>query len=394
MKNVSLQWSIVTINAVVAPLQTIATFVQFALALYYGQPVIFVLSLAVFIVIVVFNILFMVWYLKSFFIKRPAYIGQRIHYKGKEIEIKTEEDGKKYPQPVDQQFSVWSAKHLFTTYLVFATTGFLHFKTSKMFYSRFYMFDMFKAPWTRATYLRTTQTKWQLIFLGCVDILLIIVGIVGLVMIMNLAITQLTITLIETIVLSIYLIILQFVERAYINRIFEYTESPSKLATSEAMKKYDGKKGRKLQMNNLLLKVKNSSSAAFKDNKLSDLLQMFGGRRCKSMTELATGWPQEEDPRHVHTWPISRDLTEQMEIAGLKKFTQEDSYALQDNCYAEGVHRNKGKDKNIQGDAAKLEFQSALNRKHGDLMAKMDEEDEMHTRKGTRRRGRKNKYYN
>lgn len=27
-------------------------------------------------------------------------------------------------------------------------------------------------------------------------------------------------------------------------------------------------------------------------------------------------------------------------------------------------------------------------------MAKMDEEDEMHTRKGTRRRGRKNKYYN
>ena len=27
-------------------------------------------------------------------------------------------------------------------------------------------------------------------------------------------------------------------------------------------------------------------------------------------------------------------------------------------------------------------------------MAKMDEEDELHTRKGVRRRGRKNKYYN
>lgn len=147
-------------------------------------------------------------------------------------------------------------------------------------------------------------------------------------------------------------------------------------------------------MNNLLLKVKNSSSAAFKDNKLSDLLMMFGGRRCKSMTELATGWPEEEDPRHIKTWPISRDIVEQMELNGVKKFTAEDSYALQDNCYAEGVHRNKGKDKNIQGDAARLEFQNALNRKHGDLMAKMDEEDEMHTRKGTRRRGRKNKYYN
>jgi hypothetical protein len=113
------------------------------------------------------------------------------------------------------------------------------------------------------------------------------------------------------------------------------------------MKKYDGKKGRKLQMNNLLSKVKHSSSAAFKDNKLSDLLQMFGGRRCKSMTELATGWPNEDDPRHVKTWPVSVTLFEELELAGFKKFTAEDSYALQDNCYAEGVNRNKGKDKNI-----------------------------------------------
>lgn len=58
------------------------------------------------------------------------------------------------------------------------------------------------------------------------------------------------------------------------------------------------------------------------------------------------------------------------------------------------MHRHKGKDKNIQGDAANLEFQNALNRKHGDLMAKLDEQDEMHTRKDKRRRGRKNKYYN
>ena len=146
-------------------------------------------------------------------------------------------------------------------------------------------------------------------------------------------------------------------------------------------------------MNTLLQKVKHASSTTFKDNKLSDLLKMFGGRRFKSMNEIATGWPQEDDPRHVHTWPISRTEEDEMK-PNLKKFTPEDSYALQDNCYAEGVHRLKGKDKNVQGDAARLEFQSALNRKHGDLMAKLDEEDELHTRKGVRRRGRKNKYYN
>lgn len=36
-----------------------------------------------------------------------------------------------------------------------------------------------------------------------------------------------------------------------------------------------------------------------------------------------------------------------MEAQGLKKFTADDAYALQDNCYAEGVHKLKGKDKNI-----------------------------------------------
>lgn len=194
--------------------------------------------------------------------------------------------------------------------------------------------------------------------------------------------------------LSIYLIILQFIEQYYIKTIFEYTEVDDKHKTSKAMKKYAGKKGRTLQMSNLFAKVKGNGANTFKTNKWEDLLAMFGGRRCKSMTELATGWPKEQDPRHLHTWPISRLTEANLEEQGIKKFTADDAYALQDNCYAEGVHKLKGKDKNIQGDAAKLEFQNALNRKHGDLMAREDEVDELHTRKGVRRRGRKNKYHN
>lgn len=176
--------------------------------------------------------------------------------------------------------------------------------------------------------------------------MLIIFGIIGLAII-PMVITQLWITLLETIILSVYLIILTFVEKYYIVQIFEYTEQDDSYHTSKAMKKYAGKKGRKLQMNNLMAKVKNSSSSTFKTNKWEDLLNMFGGRRCKSMVELSTGWPHEEDPRHVKTWPISRDVEQKMEEAGLKKFTADDAYALQDNCYAEGVHKLKGKDKNI-----------------------------------------------
>jgi membrane protein YdbS with pleckstrin-like domain len=134
------------------------------------------------------------------------------------------------------------------------------------------MFDMFKAHWTKATHFRTLMFKWQLIFLLAVDIMLIIIGIIGLLMIYNGVVTQLIITMVETIILSIYLIVLGIIEKCYIVPIFDYTENQQSMITSEGMKGYDKKKGRKLQMNNLLLKVKNSSSAAFKDNKLSDLL--------------------------------------------------------------------------------------------------------------------------
>ena len=33
----------------------------------------------------------------------------------------------------------------------------------------------------------------------------------------------------------------------------------------------------------------------FLDRKLDNLLNLFGDRRCKSMTELCTGWAKEED---------------------------------------------------------------------------------------------------
>lgn len=90
----------------------------------------------------------------------------------------------------------------------------LHFKLSKMFYSRFYCFDMFKGKWTKAKLLRTFQDKFTLIYLS-VDIALILVGIIGLIVGQS-AFNQLMITMIETILLSIYLIILNFIERYYL----------------------------------------------------------------------------------------------------------------------------------------------------------------------------------
>jgi len=53
--------------------------------------------------------------------------------------------------------------------------------------------------------------------------------------------------MIETIILSIYAIVLGVIERCYLPQIFDYVENKSTLQTSEAMKKYDSKsKNRKL----------------------------------------------------------------------------------------------------------------------------------------------------
>lgn len=272
----------------------------------------FVLTLLIFLCMLGFHIYWLVWYTRTFHKTNLPEIGSRIVHKGKQIDIDSEKQALKYPQPVDKLFRPWANKHTISTYAILGLTV-VHFKVTKMFYSRFYMFDMFKAHWEHAQLLRERQEKIQYIYLGVVDSLLIIIGIVGLA-IVGLVVNQLWITLIETIVLSIYLIILQFIEKYYIKRIFEYTEKDDKNKTSEAMKKYAGKKGKKLKMDNLFSKIKSNSSKSFHTKKWDNLMEYFGGRRCKSMIELSTGWPTEEDPRHVKTWPISRDLEHEMEI--------------------------------------------------------------------------------
>jgi hypothetical protein len=67
---------------------------------------------------------------------------------------------------------------------------------------------------------------------------------------------------------------------------------------------------------------------------------------------------------------------------------------MNDNVYHDVYQKIKGKDRGTQGNASQVDWQEALNRKHGDLMTQIDIDEEMRIRKGARRRGRKNKYYN
>lgn len=64
------------------------------------------------------------------------------------------------------------------------------------------------------------------------------------------------------------------------------------------------RESREQMMRGLIAKVKGNKDI-FLNNKLDELLNEFGDRKCKSMINLNTGWPTEQDPRKVVTWPIS-----------------------------------------------------------------------------------------
>ena len=79
-------------------------------------------------------------------------------------------------------------------------------------------------------------------------------------------------------------------------------------------------------MTGVLKNVKNFKHT-FLNNKLDELLEDFGNRRCKSMTDLSTGWSLEDDPRLVITWPSSPGLAQDYEDLGLlQPFTKIDAY--------------------------------------------------------------------
>jgi predicted Co/Zn/Cd cation transporter (cation efflux family) len=100
-EKISTQKNIVTIIALVAPIQFLATMTQAVLAIFYLTPVVLAFTAIILIAMLVFHIYYCVWYIKNFYQRIEPKINERIVHKGKDIEITSKEMAKKYPQPVD-----------------------------------------------------------------------------------------------------------------------------------------------------------------------------------------------------------------------------------------------------------------------------------------------------
>ena len=151
------------------------------------------------------------------------------------------------------------------------------------------------------------------------------------------------------------------------------------------------KEERAKMIKGLLSKVK-KNQGTFLNNKLDELLHQFGDRKCKSMIELPTGWPKEEDPRKIRTVPLTPKG--QALYDGEYKFTKEDAYCLHDdNVYAEAKEAKRYAETGMGADQGQREFIEAVQRKTGDVFTKYDEGQEQKKKKGRgKTRGRKNPY--
>lgn len=130
----------------------------------------------------------------------------------------------------------------------------------------------------------------------------------------KLAANQLLIECLECIILSIVEIILQI----YFLKNWEAHRLPFKMKDNKSNYLFKKKKGPN-EMNKMFGKSEEEQlmpdwgkymhlykfNEIFLDNKLEEMLNVFGRRLCKSCIEFNTGTEKEEDPRKIKSWPLS-----------------------------------------------------------------------------------------
>lgn len=311
--------------------------------------------------LIILNMIFQIFYTCTFN-TRLTPKDKLAKYKNGTISTKAELN--KYVVPSDAKFYLYSRKHGCASCTIAIMTFMCTFKCNKLYYSRFYSFGMFKAGWSNGKYYRKSMTIFCIVsmILDALIITLCIASLLNMVVMSN----MLWVTTVEVAVLSLFLIILGCVELYLMKEYLSYNEPQKNKPRDEKMNfnaenDFLDKESREHMMKNLLQNVKTNQDM-FLNNKLDDLLNMFGDRRCKSMIELGTGWDKEDDPRLCITWPLSPRHKE--EYDGDYKFTKDDMIGgFEDNVYAEAKVKDPVNEVAVQGDQGQQDFMRQLHRK-------------------------------
>ena len=133
---------------------------------------------------------------------------------------------KHFVEPVDMKFNRYMTKHSCVSCTIAIFTVMCSFKCNKIYYSRLYSFDMFKAQWSQGSYYRKSMTIFCVVGI-ILDALLICVCLASLSTREPFS-NMLWITTVEVLILSLMLIILAGIELCMLKDYLSYNE-PQKM---------------------------------------------------------------------------------------------------------------------------------------------------------------------
>ena len=135
-----------------------------------------------------------------------------------------------------------------------------------------------------------------------IDALIICISVAGL-YVLEFMSNMLYVTMMETAILSLFGLLLGLIELFKMKDYLKYNEPEAKknksgrrpLNVSSGLDFMD-QDSRQTLIKNLIGNIK-SNQGMLLNNKLDELLQQFGDRRCRSCFEFSTGWDKVNDPR-------------------------------------------------------------------------------------------------
>lgn len=123
---------------------------------------------------------------------------------------------------MDEQFSAYAEKHKCWSVTVGIFSCMCTFKCNKSYYSHFYSFDMFKAHWRHGKKYRKSMTCFSAVSI-IIDVLIIFVCAVQLIEMEPFS-NMLWITLVEVVLLTLFLIVCGCIELCHMKSYLAYTE--------------------------------------------------------------------------------------------------------------------------------------------------------------------------
>ena len=130
---------------------------------------------AIWLVAFIINIIFAIMYDKVF---KSSVIPEDKQRKYKEGKI-TKKELERFIFRSDEDFTKYTKKHKCVAGFIAFLTIFT-FKYNKLYYSRLYSFDMFKARWSQGKYYRKMMTWYCIVFIVLIDLFLLVIPFAGL----------------------------------------------------------------------------------------------------------------------------------------------------------------------------------------------------------------------